>query len=243
LHSYNADATAFDETLLHMQSYWRDAELDALYGLSLAEERRARPLPAKLKQRADTIISRNLSRTTLRTVAMIKWLEAGVEPRYLITDVLARIARTEACWRKMLQLLRTVPVIPDPAFMPYRVSSPNDLPEWLIRLATWARPETEIIDDLKQSIATQEPRADEALDHVQWGAEDDIDAMDTVLRRAETWALPAEQYAHLAKASEAARTQLLALIALVEKARAFSMQMYSAQLFADIAKSEGDMPN
>lgn len=226
-----------------MQAYWREAEIDALYGLSLAECRRAKPMPAKVRQRADIVISRNLSRTTMRALAIREWRANGFGPQDVIADILARVLSTEDSWRRMLALVRKAPVVADAPNPRREIFFPAELPSWLLRLEEWARPEQEIIDDLKAAIAAREPRADEALDHVQWGAEDDRDAIAAVLARSAEWQIAGDTKLHLAKASGAARNQLTALIALVEQARPFSIQMQSAALFAEIAKSEGRKPN
>lgn len=235
--TYSAEPSVFARQLEDMLVYWREAELDALYGLSLAEERRARPMSERIKRRADTVIARNLSRTTMRTITMKEWLAAGAEPRNTITELLKRIARTEECWRKMLHILQAVPVLRSEARP--RIASPAELPGWLLMLQQWSKPDTQIINDLNAAIAKREARADEALDHVAWTAEDDLEAIDAVLTTSRTWALDDGTAAHLAKASDAARAELTALIQLVEMARPFSTQIQSAKHFAEIAKSDG----
>jgi hypothetical protein len=240
--TYNPDPSTLAADLADMQAYWREAEIDALYGLSLAESRRAKPMPAKIRRRADIVISRNLDRTSSRTLAVREWRAHGFGPQDAVAEILLRVANTEASWRTMLAIVRAAPVIPD-APPRHAIGSPGDLAGWLLRLEEWARPEKEIIDDLKATIAARTPRADEALDHVHWTAEDDLEAIAAVLARSEEWDIDDGTRKHLMKASEAARKELTALIALVEQARPFSILMQSAALFAEVAKSEGRKPN
>ncbi|RUO97753.1 hypothetical protein [Hyphomicrobium sp.] len=118
-------------------------------------------MPAKICPRADIVISRNLDRTTQRAAEMRRWLVNHFGPRDLIIEILARIAKTEICFRKMLAILRATPVVPDANSSRHAITSPDQLPAWMQRLEEWSRSESEIIDDLKLSIETQDPRADE----------------------------------------------------------------------------------
>lgn len=239
---YNSDPTELLEALADMRTYWREAELSALYGLSTAETGHG-PMPVKVRRRADIVIARNLARAAERSTELTKWLEAGFGPADLIRELLARIARTETSWRRMLAVVRATAVVPQEYVPRHAIETPADLHFWLERLAEWAKPESEIIADLSFSIANQDARSDEALDHVQWSAEDDIEAINAVLLRSREWPLGAETRAFLATASDAARAQLTALIALVDAARPFSLQMRTARFLADLELGQGRKPH
>ncbi len=64
-----------------------------------------------------------------------------------------------------------------------------------------------------------------------------------VLRLAEDWNLAPGINDHLAKESAKARTQLEELIALIDQARPFSMEVRIAKELADAAKANGEKPN
>jgi hypothetical protein len=224
-----------------MRQYWCEAELDALYGVSLAEQRRQ--ISPKMRRRADARIALNLSRTTTRATELQDYLELGYGPPDIIADILRRIANAEASWRKMLAIMRATPILPDADNFRRAIASPVELPGWLLKLDEWARPEAEVIADLKLSIAREEPRADEALDHLQWSAEDDLEAIALVLRLSTNWHLATGTREQLLKASSQASAQLNALIALTEQARPFSMEVWIAKELAELAKARGHKPN
>lgn len=240
---YNPKPSELTQNLEAMQAFWRNAEIDALYELSTAESRRNHPMPKKLRRRADTVISRNLDRTTSRALAMNIWRADGYGPEDILTDILKRVTTTENCWRKMLAIIRAVPVTPDAPDPTREIFSPKDIPSWLLRLEKWSSAERGLTQDLKAAIAAREARPDEALDHYQWTAEDDLEAIDAVLARVTGWNVPHQTKEHLAIASARARKELKALIALVGRVRTFSIQMRTAELFADLAKRNGRKPN
>ncbi|WP_414463292.1 hypothetical protein [Hyphomicrobium sp. DY-1] len=237
-HSPDDLAHALDD----MRTYWVGAEIDAAYALSLAQSKTS-PMTAKIRKRVDIVIARNLERAADRTQELHKWLAAGfAEPQH-VRELLSRVANTERAWREMRALLHTTPVVPDHPNPPKAITSANDLPGWLMQLEEWASPEREIIDDLTSAIAENDARSDEALDHVEWSAEDDIEAIDAVLHRAGTWTIDTATHTLLRQASQKARAQLIALKALVHKARPFSTQMKIAQYLADTAAASGEKPN
>lgn len=228
--------------LLDMRGYWVSAEIDIAYGLSLARSQ-SFPVPEKTKKRAGIVMSRNLARAADRTQELTKWLAEGFGPPGLIRELLARIANTERSYREMLAIIRATPVAANVPAPHKAITSVLDLPGWLALLQEWARPETEIIDDLNRTVAAGTGRPDEALDGVQWSAEDDIEAIDVVLRRAEGWKLDPSTLARLRRSSEEARAQLLDLIAVVQKARPFTIDMRIAHALAEAATASGRKPN
>lgn len=221
-----------------MRAFWCEAELEALFGLSLLQSR-MRPLTAKIRRRTEERIVLNLSRTASRAAQLNIYLDIGYGPADIIADILSRIANTEATLRKMLAITRATAVVRDEPNPRRVITSPLDLPDWLMRLQEWSRPEHEVIANLKHAIANRAPRRDEALDHLQWTAQDDIEAIGLVLRLAGDWDLTADTRAHLARVSAEARTQLEALMTLAEQARPYSAEMRIAQEMADAAKASG----
>lgn len=237
-----ADPQDLHQWFADIRAYWCEAELNSLYGLSLAGCR-TDAMPSKERRRFDTQISLHLSRTAARATELRKYLDAGYGPADIIADTLPRIANAEATWRKLLAIVRAWPIVPDVPQNEYKISGPKDLPRWLLKLQEFARPEFEVIADLQQSIQTQSPRSDEALDQLQWSAEDDLDAVALVLRLAENWQMNPDTKAHLVGVSAQARTQLEALLDMVEKARPFSIEMQIAKELAMSAAAEGQKFN
>jgi len=229
---------AFDS----MHTFWMTAELDARYMLSILETN-SRPMPAKLKHRAHTTISRELARAAERRTELTKWLATGFGPAGTIREILPRLENTDTVWRRILATVRAIPLaaeLPPPA---KAIDHPHDIPFWLQQLDAWAQPETEIILDLKDSIDHGDARSDEALDHVQWSAEDDIEAIDAVVRRCADWPVYEGTKVHLQQKSEEARSQLQSLITLVEKARPFSQSQQIGAALARLAQEQGHKPH
>lgn len=240
--TFNADPNDLLSAFLDMRTFWVSAEIEAQYGLSRLLARMG-PMSAKERRRADIVVSRDLARAADRRAELAKWLEVGYGPTDMIRDILPRIDRADATWRKMLTVLRAIPVTIHPPAPFIAINHPNDLPGWLQQLDQWARPESEIIADLKDAIEHGDARSDEALDHVQWSAEDDLEAVETVLHRAAAWNIPDSTRAYLQAKSGEAIAQLKKLIDLVEKARPFSQSMQMTASLALLAKEQGQKPH
>ncbi|CEJ88070.1 hypothetical protein HYPGJ_31572 [Hyphomicrobium sp. GJ21] len=231
-----------DIWLMGMLDWWREAELEVLYSLSLAEGP-AEPVPQKIHRRNHTTIIRNLTRTSSRLELLSAWVETKHGRSDLLLDLISRITKVQGHWRKLLTLSEAMTVVPDEPPSGRVPAHAGEVGLWIAKLSQWARPEADIIADLTQAITRRQPRSEEALDHIQWTVEDDIERIELVLKRAADWDLSIDDRTRLLTSSNAARQELTKLSALADQARSFSIELEAAAKLASYAKFKGQKLN